>query len=103
MESLNINKIEQNHFQMNSALAFKKKLGLIGGRKVKNVLLIQPIQVSEKKIDIKILLNKRYYMYPPYALGILNTILKKNNYKSFITDLKFLITFIKIKIAHLMT
>ena len=89
MESLNINKIEQNHFQMNSALVFKKKLGLIGGRKVKNVLLIQPIQVSEKKIDIKILLNKRYYMYPPYALGILNTILKKNDYKSFITDLNF--------------
>ena len=28
-------------------------------------------------------------MYPPYALGILNTVLKKNNYNSSITDLNF--------------
>ena len=74
---------------MNSISALKKKLDLIGKRKVKNVLLVQPIQVSEKKLDIKISLNKRYYMYPPYALGILNTVLKKNNYNSSITDLNF--------------
>ena len=74
---------------MISTLAFKKKLDLIGKRKAKNILLVQPIQVSEKKLDIKISLNKRYYMYPPYALGILNTVLKKNNYNSFITDLNF--------------
>ena len=61
---------------MNSISALKKKLDLIGKLKVKNVLLVQPIQVSEKKLDIKISLNKRYYMYPPYALGILNAILK---------------------------
>ena len=74
---------------MISTLAFKKKLDLIGKRKAKNILLVQPIQVSEKKLDIKISLNKRYYMYPPYALGILNTVLKKNNYNSSITDLNF--------------
>ena len=74
---------------MNSISALKKKLDLIGKLKVKNVLLVQPIQVSEKKLDIKISLNKRYYMYPPYALGILNTVLKKNNYNSSITDLNF--------------
>ena len=74
---------------MNNTSAFKKKLDLIGKRKAKNILLVQPIQVSEKKLDIKISLNKRYYMYPPYALGILNTVLKKNNYNSSITDLNF--------------
>jgi len=74
---------------MDSISACKKKISSIGSDKVKNVLLIQPIQVSEKKLDIKISLNKRYYMYPPYALGILNTVLKKNNYFSTITDLNF--------------
>ena len=74
---------------MDNTPAFKKKLDLIGRHKVKNILLIQPLQVSEKKLDIKISLNKRYYMYPPYALGILNTILKKNNYNSSIADLSF--------------
>ena len=74
---------------MISTLALKKKLDLIGKHKAKNILLVQPIQVSEKKLDIKISLNKRYYMYPPYALGILNTVLKKNNYNSSITDLNF--------------
>lgn len=54
---------------------------------VKKVLLIQPLQIAEEKIDIKIALNKRYYIYPPYALGILNRVLKKNNYDSDILDL----------------
>ena len=74
---------------MINTLAFKKKLDFIGKHKAKNILLVQPIQVSEKKLDIKISLNKRYYMYPPYALGILNTVLKKNNYNSSIADLNF--------------
>ena len=89
MENLVLNEKKYDNFQIESALAFTKKLDLIGKRKVKNVLLVQPIQVSEKKLDIKISLNKRYYMYPPYALGILNTILKKNNYNSSIIDLNF--------------
>jgi radical SAM superfamily enzyme YgiQ (UPF0313 family) len=37
----------------------------------------------------KIALNKRYYMYPPYGLGILNAVLKKNNYQSELLDLNF--------------
>jgi len=74
---------------MENILALRKKISLIGSEKIKNILLIQPIQVSEKKLDIKISLNKRYYMYPPYALGILNTVLKKNKYFSSITDLNF--------------
>ena len=89
MENLVLNEKKYDNFQIESALAFTKKLDLIGKRKVKNVLLVQPIQVSEKKLDIRISLNKRYYMYPPYALGILNTILKKNNYNSSIIDLNF--------------
>ena len=89
MENLNTSKFELNGSQENSALAIRKKLALIGRRKVKNILLVQPIQVSEKKLDIRVLLNKRYYMFPPYALGILNTILKKNNYNASIIDLNF--------------
>lgn len=57
--------------------------------RVKKVLLIQPIQIEEEKIDIKIALNKRYYMYPPYGLGILNTIVRNSNYESDILDLNF--------------
>ncbi len=57
--------------------------------KVKKVLLIQPIQIQEKKLDIRIAKNKRYYMYPPYGLGILNSILKKNKIESKILDLNF--------------
>ena len=47
---------------MISTLAFKKKLDLIGKHKAKNILLVQPIQVSEKKLDIKISLNRSYYL-----------------------------------------
>lgn len=57
--------------------------------RVRKVLLIQPIQIEEEKIDIRIALNKRYYMYPPYGLGILNTIIKNSNYESDILDLNF--------------
>ena len=46
-------------------------------RKVHTILLIQPLQIHESKLDLNIARNKRYYMYPPYGLGILNTILKK--------------------------
>ena len=49
--------------------------------------MIQPLQIAEDKIDIRIALNKRYYIYPPYALGILNSVLKNNNYVSDILDL----------------
>jgi radical SAM superfamily enzyme YgiQ (UPF0313 family) len=56
---------------------------------VKKILLIQPIQIEEDKIDIKIALNKRYYMYPPYGLGILNSVIKKSNFDSCILDLNF--------------
>ena len=56
---------------------------------INSVLLVQPIQIQEKKLDIRIAKNKRYYMYPPYGLGILNAILKKNKIKSKILDLNF--------------
>lgn len=53
----------------------------------KKILLIQPLQIAEDKIDIRIALNKRYYIYPPYALGILNTVLKNNDYEADVLDL----------------
>jgi len=57
--------------------------------KVERILLIQPIQVDETEIDVGIALNKRYYMYPPYGLGILNKVVKNNNYTSDVLDLNF--------------
>jgi len=69
-------------------IKINEKLGNLKD-KVRKILLIQPIQIEEEKIDIKIALNKRYYMYPPYGLGILNTIVKNSNYQSDILDLNF--------------
>ena len=56
---------------------------------INNVILVKPIQIQEKKLDIRIAKNKRNYMYPPYGLGILNAIFKKNKIKSKILDLNF--------------
>ena len=74
--------IDNNQYELNNKL-----LGLRSN--VKKVLLVQPIQIQEKKLDIRIAKNKRYYMYPPYGLGILNSILKKNKIESKILDLNF--------------
>ena len=59
--------------------------------KVEKILLIQPIQVDETAIDIGIALNKRYYMYPPYGLAILNKVVKNNNYISDVLDLNYVV------------
>ena len=74
--------IDNNQYELNNKL-----LGLRSN--IKKVLLVQPIQIQEKKLDIRIAKNKRYYMYPPYGLGILNAILKKNKIESKILDLNF--------------
>ena len=58
-------------------------------KKVNKILLIQPLQIHESKLDIKIALNKRYYMYPPYGLGILNSVVKKNKLQSYLLDLNY--------------
>ena len=58
-------------------------------KEIKKILFIRPLEVHETKLDIKIAFNKRCYMYPPYGLGILNSILKKNNFNSKILDLHF--------------
>ena len=77
---------KQDHLDLEQKII--KKLSNLN-QKVQTILLIQPIQIHESKLDLKIARNKRYYMYPPYGLGILNTILKKNNFKSKIIDLNF--------------
>lgn len=82
VEELDKINIDNNQYELNNKL-----LGLRSN--VKKVLLIQPIQIQEKKLDIRIAKNKRYYMYPPYGLGILNSILKKNKIESKILDLNF--------------
>ncbi len=66
-----------------------EKISRLLGRKNQRILLIQPLQVSESKIDTPIARNKRYYAYPPYALGVLSTHLKKRGYLPFILDLNF--------------
>ena len=73
--------------------SYKKKLVLTKldnlNKSVKKILFVQPLQIEEEKIDIRIALNKRYYMYPPYGIGILNKVCKNNNYETEILDLNF--------------
>ena len=56
---------------------------------IKKVLFIQPLQIEEEKLDVNVALNKRYYMYPPYGIGILNTITKRDGFKTKLLDLNF--------------
>jgi len=55
----------------------------------RKILLIQPGQISEDLIDLPIARNNRYYMYPPYALGVLSTNLKRENYEAKVLDLNY--------------
>ena len=67
--------------------ALNEKKALIGKKSIQSILLIQPVQIATDKIDIEIASCRRYYMYPPYALGLINRILNKSNYTSQILDL----------------
>ena len=88
MENKNLNDLHVA--KENTSIYFDLDLKLSSLKnKVEKILLVQPIQIDESQIDIKIALNKRYYMYPPYGLGILNSILKKNKFESDILDLNF--------------
>ncbi|MDP3921271.1 MAG: radical SAM protein [Candidatus Omnitrophota bacterium] len=66
----------------------EKIRGLFSGN-CRRVLLVQPVQLSENKIDIPIARNKRYYMYPPYSLGVLSANLKKRGYEPYLLDLNY--------------
>jgi radical SAM superfamily enzyme YgiQ (UPF0313 family) len=79
--------VEKPLKRLSPEIAIKMKLADIKHRRIRKILLIQPLQIPVNKIDIKIAKNKRYYTYPPYALGILNSILKKNKLESNILDL----------------
>jgi len=57
--------------------------------KCERVLLVQPLQVSEYGLDVRIARKKRYYMYPPYGLAVLSANLKKRGYSSFLVDLNY--------------
>ena len=78
LKSIDSNNLDLIDFKLNSLK-----------NKVEKILLVQPIQVDETEIDVGIALNKRYYMYPPYGLGILNKVVKNNNYTSDLLDLNF--------------
>lgn len=56
---------------------------------VTRVLLINPVQVDLDHIDMNIAKNRRYYVYPPYALGILNTLTRRRGIECRIIDLNY--------------
>lgn len=53
------------------------------------VLLVHPLQVSEPKLDLGVARNRRYYMYPPYSLGLLSVNLQRRGYTPLILDLNY--------------
>lgn len=57
--------------------------------KCKTVLLINHPQIPEKDFDIELALQKRYALFPPYGIGIINRKLKENGYISDILDLNY--------------
>ena len=65
------------------------KIRTLAPGECQKVLLIQPGQISEAMIDLPIARNNRYYMYPPYALGVLSSNLKKENYDVKVLDLNY--------------
>ena len=78
---------EIESLKLDAREAVNAKLADINHKNIKRVLLIQPLQISVDDIDLRIAKKKRYYTYPPYALGILNTNVKKHNFESDILDL----------------
>lgn len=53
----------------------------------KTVLLIQPLQIPDEKIDVAMAARKRYYCYPPYAIGLLKADLGRRGYDVRLIDL----------------
>ncbi len=57
----------------------------------RKILLVQPLQLIESKVDTRIARNKRYYMYPPYSLGVLSAQLKQHGYEPVLLDLNYVV------------
>jgi len=71
-----------------SKVAIVKKLRLVFNKgDYQSILLINPLQFPEEKLNVRIAKNKRYYDYPPYNLGLLSANLKKRGYTVNILDL----------------
>ena len=66
-----------------------KKLRMTVDEEVKNILFLQLLQIDENGIDFRIAKNKRYYMYPPYGLGILASHAKNKNFNTRLVDLNY--------------
>ena len=56
---------------------------------INKVLLINPLQLPAEFFDSEMAKMKRYFCYPPYGIGILATLLKKNNLIVEILDLNY--------------
>jgi radical SAM superfamily enzyme YgiQ (UPF0313 family) len=57
----------------------------------RRILLINPPVIPEHDFDREVALSRRYPVFPPYGLGILNRELKKHGYVSEIVDLNYAI------------
>ena len=73
----------------NNRIAIAHKLQALGYQHKERILLVQPVQVEEAKVDICIARRRRYYLYPPYALGVLTANLQNSGYQSKIVDLNY--------------
>jgi radical SAM superfamily enzyme YgiQ (UPF0313 family) len=68
-----------------SRIAFK--LAQVFPRGCTRVLLVNPPVIPEEEFDREVALRKRYPVFPPYGLGILNRELKKHGFTTSLADL----------------
>jgi len=73
---------------LSADLIFSKlKKSFKGG--CKKILLIQPFPFNSEYFEVNQALNKRYYNWPPYGLGVLCKNIKKRGYEAKILDMNF--------------
>ena len=64
---------QRRNNEISAELKIGKKIRRVFKTKCQSLLLINPLQVDEDKVDYEIAKRKRYYMYPPYSLALLST------------------------------
>ena len=80
---------QRRNNKVSAELKIEEKVRRVFKTKCQSLLLINPLQVNEDKIDYEIAKRKRYYTYPPYSLALLSAQLKQYNYEVKILDLNF--------------
>ena len=64
---------QRRNNEISAELKIEEKIRRVFKTKCQSLLLINPLQVDEDKVDYEIAKRKRYYMYPPYSLALLST------------------------------